>query len=297
MVRRVVDAHHHIWLQKDLPWLLGPMQPRIFGPYEPIRRDYTIQEYRGDIVGLGVEKSVYVQANWAKDRFEDEVAWVQTTADEHGFPHAIVGYADFLADDVRPQLDRLARYPLMRGVRMQLHWHRNPMFRFATAPDLCRDPVLRRNVARLADYGWSFDLQVFAPQMESAAELAAAAPNVTFVLQHAGMLEDLSETGREHWRAGMAKLAARPNVVSKLSAFGTFVHRNDPKLIAGIVSDTIATFGSRRCLFGSNFPIEKLWTDYGSLLRAHRDAARVLSREQQDDIFWNTAHRVYRMNA
>ena len=52
------------------------MQPRIFGPYEPIRRDYPIAEYLADIAGTGVEKSVYVQANWATDRSEDEVAWV-----------------------------------------------------------------------------------------------------------------------------------------------------------------------------------------------------------------------------
>lgn len=296
MSRKVIDAHHHIWLQRDLPWLLGPMQPRIFGPYEPIRRDYSIREYLDDIVGLGVEKSVYVQANWAKDRFEDEVAWVQANADETGWPHGIVGYADFLVDDVRPQLDRLARYDRMRGVRMQLHWHENEMYRFASGPDVARDPVLRRNIARLADYNWCFDLQVFAPQMAGAADLAAAIPQVTFILQHAGMLEDLTETGRTDWRAGLALLAAQPNVVSKLSGFGTFVHRNDPVLVAEIVHDTVSAFGANRCLFGSNFPIEKLWTDYGSLLRAHRDAARDLSAGQQADIFWNTAARVYRLS-
>ena len=296
MNQRTVDAHHHIWLQQDLPWLLGPMQPRIFGPYEPIRRDYNIREYLDDIVGLGVEKSVYVQANWAKDRFEDEVAWVAANNEQTGWPHAIVGYADFLVEDVRPQLDRLAGYDLMRGVRMQLHWHENEMYRFASGPDVARDPVLQRNVARLADYGWCFDLQVFAPQMAGAADLAAAVPQVTFILQHAGMLEDLSEDGWAEWRAGMEKLAAERNVISKLSGLGPFVHRNDPALIARIVDETVSMFGADRCLFGSNFPIEKLWTDYGSLLRAYRDATQGLSREQQADIFWNTATRVYRLN-
>ena len=119
----IVDGHHHIWRQTDLPWLVGPMQPRIFGPYEPIRRDYPIDEFLGDLQGSGVVKSVYVQTNWAKDRFEDETAWVQQPAETRGWPHAIVAYADFLVDDVRPQLDRLARYGLVRGVRMQLHWH------------------------------------------------------------------------------------------------------------------------------------------------------------------------------
>ena len=72
----IIDAHHHIWRRADLPWLDGPMQPRIFGPYEAIRRDYPIGEYLADIAGCGVTRSVYVQANWAKDRFEDEVAYV-----------------------------------------------------------------------------------------------------------------------------------------------------------------------------------------------------------------------------
>jgi len=82
-VSDIVDGHHHIWRQADLPWLTGPMQPRIFGPYEPIRRDYPIREYLDDLKGTGVTRSVYVQTNWANDRFEDEAAWVQQTADEH----------------------------------------------------------------------------------------------------------------------------------------------------------------------------------------------------------------------
>jgi len=103
----VVDGHHHIWRQADLPWLMGPMQPRIFGPYEPIRRDYPIEEFRADLNGLDVVKSVYVQTNWSPEAYEDEAAWVQRTADKTGWPHAIVAYADVSADDVRPQLDRL----------------------------------------------------------------------------------------------------------------------------------------------------------------------------------------------
>jgi predicted TIM-barrel fold metal-dependent hydrolase len=291
----IIDAHHHIWRQADLPWLMGPMLPRIFGPYEPLRRDYPIEEFLADIKGCGIAQSVYVQANWAKDRFEDETAWVQKTADESGWPHAIVGYADFTADDVRPQLDRLAKYPLTRGARMQLHWHDNEQYRFAARPDLCTDPALQRNVARLKDYGWSFDLQVFAPQMAGAAELAKSCPNVAFILQHAGMLEDLSPGGRAAWRAGMQALAKCPNVYSKLSALGTFIHRNDPAHIASIVHDTVAIFGADRCLFGSNFPIEKLWTSYSELIAAYRKAAESLSPDQQDAIFGGTAARVYRL--
>ena len=256
----MIDAHHHIWRQADLPWLLGPERPRIFGSYAPIKRDYPIGEYLEDIEGTGIEKSVYVQANWSPTWFADEAAWVQGVADAHGWPHAIVGYADFTAADVRRQLDRLTPYPLMRGVRQQFHWHETPAYRFAKRPDLCADPAVRRNIGHLARYGWSFDLQVFAPQMADAAGLAEACPEVVFVLQHAGMPEDASEAGRAAWRAGMERLAACPNVVVKLGGLGTFIHRNDPAFVAETVAGTVALFGAERCLFGSNFPIEKLWT-------------------------------------
>jgi len=291
----VVDAHHHIWRQGDLPWLKGPMVPRIFGPYEPIRRDYPIDEYLADIKDTGTVKSVYVQANWPPAKAEDEAAWVQKTADESGWPHAIVGYADLMAEDARPALDRLMQYPLVRGVRMQLHWHANEHYRFAARPDLADDPLFRKNFAALSERGLSFDLQVFAGQMEGAARLAADFPGTTFILQHAGMLEDYSDSGKAAWRAGMEKLAARPNVVSKTSGLGTFIHANNPGHIAWIVRETVSLFGAGRCLFGSNFPIEKLWTTYPALLDAHRAAISVLSAPEQRAILHDNAARVYRL--
>jgi predicted TIM-barrel fold metal-dependent hydrolase len=291
----IVDAHFHIWRRADLPWLDGPMQPRIFGAYEGIRRDYPVGEYLDDIAGTGVTRAVYVQANWPPERAEDEAAWIESVADDSGCPHAQVAHADMTADDLRPALDRLARCPRLRGIRQQFHWHETPAYRFAPHPDLCRDPAVQRNVARLADYGLVFELQVFAGQMAGACALADACPDTTLVLQHAGMLEDTSDEGRAAWRDAMAALAERPNVTAKLSGFGTFIHRVDPAHIAWLTEETVALFGADRCLWGSNFPIEKLWTDYATLLAAHREAAAGLSAAQQNAIFNDTACRVYRL--
>lgn len=291
----MIDAHHHIWRQKDLPWLLGPEQPRIFGSYAGIRRDYLIDEFIDDLEGTGIEKSVYVQANWAPNRFEDEVAWVQRVSDDSGWKTGIVGFADFTNRDVRPQLDKLTSYQGMRGIRQQLHWHDNPIYRFAASPNLAGDPQIQRNICHLADYGWSFDLQVFPQQMAGAVGLAESCPDVSFVLQHAGMLEDTSEAGWDEWREGMTALAARPNVFTKLSAFGTFIHRNDPEFIARMIGEAVAIFGADRCLYGSNFPIEKLWTSYADMFAAFRNGASSLSDKQQQAIFNDTAARVYRL--
>jgi predicted TIM-barrel fold metal-dependent hydrolase len=291
----MIDAHFHIWNQRDLPWLIGPMQPRIFGPYEAIRRDYTVDEYVVEAAAAGVTSAVYVQANWATDRFVDEVAFVDKASKQSGFPIRVVGYADFTVDDVRPQLDALSKHASVCGARMQLHWHENALYRFAKEPDLARNIVLQKNVARLAERGWSFDLQVFTSQMAGAAELARACPSVTFVLQHAGMLEDLTPAGISAWRSGMALLAKQPNVVSKLSGLGTFIRCNDADHIAMVARETLALFGADRCLFGSNFPIEKLWTTYAELTQAHILAISHLSKSDQFAVLGDTARRVYKL--
>ena len=292
---QIVDSHHHIWRQRDLPWLLGPMQPRIFGPYEPIRRDYAIEEYLGDIEGCGIAQSVYVQANWAPARAVDEVAWVQAEADRTGYPHAIVGYADLHDPDVGDVLKAQSQYPLLRGIRMQLHWHENEQYRFADGPAVMNDAALRRNVGLLAAHDLLFELQVFTAQMEDGAAFAEAFPDVPMVLAHCGMPDDLTPEGWRAWRAGMERLAAVPSVSVKLSGLGTFIHRLDRAHIERTVRETVELFGPQRCLWGSNFPIEKLWTDYASLVDAYREALAHLSPEARQEIFAGTARRLYRL--
>lgn len=292
----MIDAHHHIWRQADLPWLLGPEQPRIFGPYGAIKRDYSIDEYLSDLKGSGIKKSVYVQANWAPNWFRDEISWVQSVADKNNWPNGIVGYLDFTKRDVGPILRDLKDVPLLRGFRQQFHWHENPLYRFAPNARQIAEPVVADNIAQLAEHDLTFDLQVFPSQMEDAAALVDACPDVTFILQHAGMLEDQSDTGWDTWRAAITDLAKRKNVVTKLSAFGTFIHRNDPDFIAQMIQETVAIFGADRCMFGSNFPIEKLWTSYGDLFAAFQKATAKLTKKQQKQIFNDTAARVYRLN-
>lgn len=183
----------------------------------------------------------------------------------------------------------------MRGTRLQLHWHRNPQYRFADAPDRMRDPVLGRNVAVLADLGWVFELQVFASQMKDAAEFVARYPDVMFVLAHAGMLDDTAPQTAAEWAAGLALLAEHDNVVTKLSGQGTFVHRVDQTLIDLVTDTSLRLFGSRRCMWGSNIPVEKIWTDLPSLVDAWTRSPSSYPADVRDDVFGGTARRVYRL--
>ncbi len=290
----IVDAHHHIWRAADLPWLQGEMVPRIFGPYEPIRRDYPLAEYLAEAAPCGITSSVYVQTNWPLGRALDEVAWLRDVHAETGWPTAVVGSADLFDAGAADVLRRQAALtPLVRGTRLQLHWHERPEFRFAEAPDRMKDATFRRNLATLAELGWLFELQVFPAQMADAADLAGDFPEITFVLVHAGM--PVGSDAVAEWTRGMRLLAERPNVVVKLSGQGTFVHRVDRALIERVTATCLDLFGSGRCMWGSNLPIEKLWTDLRTLLTAWQDALAGRTVEEVHDVFTATATRVYRL--
>jgi predicted TIM-barrel fold metal-dependent hydrolase len=293
----IIDAHHHIWRQDDLAWLKGPMQPRIFGPYEPIRRDYPIAEYLGDIAGTGVVGSVYCQTNWPPKGELTEVEWVDAEAKKsNGVLQGMTAYCNLLAEDAPDMLAAEAKASkLVRGIRMQLHWHENPLYRFAPRPDLMKELLFRKNLAKLQDHGWLFELQVFTSQMKDSEALIKDFPGINFVLLHAGMLEDTSASGRAAWREGMQRLAQLPNLYIKLSGLGTFIHRVDQAHIAEIALPTIEMFGAGRCVFGSNFPIEKLWSSYAALVNAYRGVLAGLPEAAQAEVFSDTARRLYRL--
>jgi len=291
----VVDAHHHIWRQADLAWLQGPPQPRIFGEYAALCRDYPIEEYMAEAHAAGVVRSVYVQTNWPAGQEEEEVAWVQAVADRHGFPHAIVGYADLAAPTVGAALDRMMKHARLRGIRQQLHWHEQPLYRFAARPDLMDDPAWRSGLAEVARRGLLFELQVFAGQMAASARLVRDFPQATFVLMHAGMLEDRSPDGWTRWRAGMRALAAAPNVHVKLSGLGTFARACSVDLWSPVIRETVELFGPERCMFGSNFPIETLWTTYAEVVRVTNECVAGLSPGGQRAVLHDTATRLYRL--
>jgi predicted TIM-barrel fold metal-dependent hydrolase len=290
-----VDAHHHIWRLNDLPWLSGPQVPRIFGPYKPICRDYTIGEFRSDITGCDVVKSIYIQTNWPVGQSYDEARWVQSVSDATGWPHANVAHADLSDPNAAALIGRLAKLPATRGIRQQLHWHQNSQYRFAPRPDVMNDKDWQRGLAMLADHGLLFELQIFASQMSDGAGLARSFPDITFVLEHAGMLEGMSPQGWQLWREGMMALAACPNVNVKLSGLGTFVHACREDVMGPIVRESVAMFGADRCFYGSNFPIEKLWTDYDTLYRTFRSTIAHLDESEQAAILHDTAARLYRL--
>ena len=287
-----VDAHHHIWPATGLPWLDGPMIPRIFGPYEALRgKPYTAEEYIADATAAGFAQSVYVQANWALEDSLAEVEWVHAQHERTGWPHAIVGSADLFEANAFETLQAQAELsPLMRGTRLQLHWHDNPDFRFQQTPGRSTDAVFNENLARLPELGYVFELQVFPNQIAYATRLVGDHPDLTFVLIHAGM-----PIAGEPWREALQELSRHENVCVKLSGQGTFIHRVDPEFIGEVTREVLDSFGSARTMFGSNFPVESLWTDFSSLIGAWLGVLAEYPDDVRADVLGRTARRVYRL--
>ena len=289
----IIDAHHHIWRLERTPWLAGPPVPRIFGEYGALRRDYLIDEYLAEAHAAGVTRSVFVQVNVGPGAEVDEVAWVQSVASGSGFPHAITAFADLSAPNAGDTLDRELAAGNVRAIRQQLHWHEKPLYRYAARPDMMNDGDWRRGLREVGRRGLAFELQVFPGQMADAVALAHDFPDVTFVLMHAGMLEDRSEDGWQFWRTGMRGLAACSNVVTKISGLGTFERACTTELWRPVIEQTIDLFGPERCMFGSNFPIEKLWTDYTRLVGTVRKCLERYAPTERRAVLHDTASRLY----
>jgi len=291
----VIDAHHHIWQFDRTPWLSGPPVKRIFGDYKGLRRDYSIAEYAIDARSDDVTKSVYVQVNVAPGDEVWEAGWAAEEGKKEDFVQAVVAFADLTAPNVGDVIDHQMACSPVRSIRQQLHWHRNPAYRFASAPDGMLRPEWQRGLRELAIRGLHFELQIFQGQFAYGLALVDAHPDVSFVLVHAGMPERSSGDAEFEWRKGLSQFAERPNVLAKISGFGTFAHRCDVNEWRPLVERTVDAFGPTRCMFGSNFPIEKLWTNYATLLDTIRACLSGYNASERRAVLYETAARLYRI--
>jgi predicted TIM-barrel fold metal-dependent hydrolase len=142
MLPSFVDAHQHFQDIKAhyYPWLCNKdASPKLEGDLTPIWRNYLPDDYQGDLVSIGLVKSVHVQNGWDPREPVGETKWLQGMADQHGFPHAIVAYADLAAPNVQSVLEAHHAFPNVRGIRQILNWHDNPMLWVARSPDLMDD--------------------------------------------------------------------------------------------------------------------------------------------------------------
>lgn len=289
----IVDAHHHLCsLAAGYPWLSGPPRKRYHGDDTVLRRDYLVGDYLKDFDGLPLAGSVHIENGAADPAWEAE--WVHSQCGR--VPTVQVAKAD-LADPGAPALlEHHAGLDSVRGVRDILNWHPDPYYSHRDRSDLMADPLWRSNFARLELLDLSFDLQVFPNQLGEAAELAATFGDTAIVLDHLGMPVDRDADTLRHWRSGMIELARRTNVSVKISAMGTTEHAWTLDSIRPLVLQTIEIFGTARCMFASNFPVDGMYSSLAELYAAFDEITRDFTHAERADLFGGSARSFYRMD-
>ena len=158
------------------------------------------------------------------------------------------------------------------------------------------DPKWRDGYAYLDRFGYSFDLQTPYWHLDQAAELAADFPETTLVINHTGLPSNRSDLGNSAWSDAIEKIALQPNVMIKISGLGRI---NQPWAIEsnrGIVLRTLDIFGTDRCMFASNFPVDRLCGDFGTIIQGFREIVAMLPENKISALFHGNAARIYRFN-
>ncbi|MBD0272053.1 MAG: amidohydrolase family protein [Acetobacteraceae bacterium] len=314
----IVDPHHHLWDRADERYLLEDLL-RDTGSGHDVRATVFVQcgaMYRAD----GPEE----RRPLGETEFVNGIA-AQSASGGYGPTRAcegIVGMVDLtLGDRVAPLLEEhlAAAGGRFRGVRNRTAWHPSPGIRsnlVSPAPGPLADPAFRVGARRLAGFGLSLDIWAYHTQLAQVVELARSVPELVIVLDHVGGPLGVGPfAGRraevfEAWRSDMSALAGCPNVVVKLGGLAMevggfdFDLRDLPPTSAELaeawrpyIETCIGAFGATRCMFESNFPVDKGMCGYAVLWNAFKRLASGASPTEKAALFAGTAKRVYRLAA
>ena len=291
---KVVDPHIHLWdLSSGLYPGLETPSTGFIGSNAPIARSYLLDEFRTE-GGTAVEviKAVHVEAFPTNPVAETRV--LQAVADKSPIPLAMVANADLSAPDAEAVLAQHAAFAVVRGIRQVVNRHKVPLYNYV-ARDYMGEPAWQQGFKLLAKHGFSFDMQLYPDQYGEAAAIAADNPETAIIINHAGMWADRDLKGWRAWRDGLRTLAAQPNVCVKISGLGMFDHSFTMESLRPLVLETIDAFGVGRAMFASNFPVDKLFSDYPTLWAAYAGIVAGCSPDEQAALFRRNAERIYRL--
>jgi L-fucono-1,5-lactonase len=249
-----------------------------------IRRRYGPEELAPLLAAAGVDRTVLVQTISSEDETREFLA----TAAATDFIAGVVGWVDLTDPSVGDKLAALRAGPggtFLAGIRHQVHDEPDPTW-------LLRDDV-KRGIQRVGEAGLVYDLLVKTRELPAAVELAANFPNLRFVLDHIAKPRIAAGPRDVEWERAMAPLADCANVWVKLSGMATEARWTDwtPGDLRPYVSRVLQWFGTERCMFGSDWPVCLLASDYARVVNAMREIVG-----ENDDVFGATATRVYRLS-
>ena len=284
-----VDSHVHYYDMQHPELVYGHWQPGVPHPTlgEQIQRlaerNYLAEDYIAETRNANVTKAIHVQAAIGSPDPVTETEWLQEAADRTGFPHGIVAHADLRDPGVEAVLERHCQAPNMRGIRDFSYGD------FLVAPDF------QRGFALLEKYNLVSSIAVTWREMEKLRDLANTFPNVIIVVDHTGLPEERTDEYFALWQGGVAVASACDNVRWKISGLAMSDQNWTVDSIRRWVLASIETFGVDRCIFGANWPVDWLWSDYDRLLDAYTAIIGGFSRDEQEALFSKNAEELYRI--
>ena len=298
---QIVDAHHHLWdlnnKHTKYSWLMVKEGEAFFGDYAAIRKSYLLEDYLEDSKNQNIIKSVHVQAEHDDDKPVNETAWLQNLADTHSsnLPSAIVAYADFSKNNISEVLDAHQEYKNTRGIRQILSYNKEEPKYSHASEDFMKNSAWVENFKIIRNRNLSFDIQIYKHQMQDAVDLATKYDDVLFILNHTGEPCYQTEEYIYSWNENMKKLASCENIVTKISGLGMF----DPQWTIDstriFVEKTIQIFGIERCMFASNFPVDKIFNTFDNYWNSFKEITKDYSVNDKKLLFSFNAEKYYRI--
>jgi L-fuconolactonase len=264
-----IDAHQHYWslARGDYRWL----SPRLV----PLYRDYGPRDLAPELERAGIAGTILVQAADSIDETRYLLALAERTPSVRG----VVGWIDLAASSAAVELAALARDARLVGLR--------PMLQDLALDTWVLQPAVVEVLRALPQSRLCFDALVKPRHLPVVAQLLERIPELDLVVDHAGKPRIGSARRRwdgfENWRAGLARIAAHPRAHCKLSGLLTEAEADaDAGELARVVETVLELFGPERCLWGSDWPVLQLVSDYSTWFeRARTLLARLDARERE----------------
>ena len=286
----MIDAHHHLWDLSaiEYPWLNAQGVKRFFGDPTPIQKNYLIGEFCMDASAHGFDRSVHIQVG-AHDGLA-EARWVQSICDANpNWPMAQVVFCDLTSPNINEILIEYLKLSSVRGVRQIIG--RSPEEDGQTGTNaILKSDALLSGLQLIGEKGLSFDLQLIPELMSATTEILQDAPNTQVALCHAGSPHDRSVTGLSRYANQLRGISALSHVTCKLSGLGMFDLFWTTEKIKPIVDVCLDQFGEDRCMFGSNFPVDSLYSDYARLVHSYQN---IIPNKWHSSVFSEVANRFY----
>ena len=272
----IIDSHTHFYDPSrpgGVPW---PQQDT------PLHRTVLPKHFREVSKNTGVIGTVIVEAS----PLIDDNQWILDLAENDPSVVGFVGNLDVGADGFAENLDRFAGNPLFCGVRAR---------GFAEARLL--EETELRNLEILASKNLALDLLARPDDLGTVEELARSQPKLSIVLDHVVHVPIDGGTPDFAWRDGLERLIEHENVNCKVSALPENTSPRpaptDPKFYRPTIEFLMATLGPQRLLWGSNWPVCELASDYATTLLLVESVLANASAQDRENIFYRTSQRVY----